>query len=346
MYNITADEYTTRRKELWIQGYSYLFYVAKVLVMTISIGLNVTVLVTIKLSKRLRTIPCLYMVSLAVSDLTFSCNGIFHSTIVIIVACTHDWPSYQMANTFGTSVTFVFFFSIFSTYGNLILISLERWVYISQPFWYQRVISHRLAVFSIACIWIASTVVNVDILITGDDFPVINKEMVKYGIIFPALHFIWCVIICSIYIHIAVITLRHIKAMKKTAYVCIAANTDNEDLKLMVLKKKMAHVRMLLFVFGSFFLLLTPTFCCNIYATITKKINGDLMGFAKLLMCAHSCSNFFVYAFQDKEFKRALGKLFGKYGFGRDDTKVYPKQVYSSTVGFDTGHSKTYPSFD
>lgn len=336
---LNETDYAMYRRDLWVQGYGYVYYIMKIVVMTLAIGLNVTVLVTIKHSKRLRKIPYLYMSSLAVSDLTFACNGIIHCSIVSTALYSDNWPSFEMAQSFGTGITFVFFVSMFSTYGNLILISLERWVYISQPFWYQRVISPRVAVSTIAVVWSVAAIANVDILITGGNFPAISTQLVRYGIVFPVTHFLWCIIICSIYTHISAIALRHVKAMKKTSSVGMPEKINTADLRLVLLKRKLVHTRMLLFVFGSFFILLTPNVCCNIYSIVLNEINGGIIGFAKLMLCAHSSTNFFVYAFQDKDFKLALRKIFGNCGFGRFEPKVYPIQVYSSSQ-FNTGYNK------
>lgn len=222
---------------------------------------------------------------------------------------------------------------------------MERWVYISRPFLYHRLKCPRLAATCLAAAWSVAVLANVDVFMKDNNFPILYSQRFKVGLLLPTTHFIWSAIICSIYTHISVITCRQVRAIKKASFAGVdALSYEKVDPRLTFLKESWARLRMLVYVFGTFFLLLTPNICSNIYVVYYGNINMHVLGFIRVLLSAHSCTNFFVYAFRDKDFKLILRKLFHKCLIIHSQSKVYPATIVCGGAGLRADQEKKIKS--
>ncbi|OQV16334.1 putative 5-hydroxytryptamine receptor 1A [Hypsibius exemplaris] len=114
---------------------------------------NVLVILSVALTRKLRTVTNCFIVSLAVADLLVA---VFVMPISAFVEVTGEW-------WFGSLVCWIFIsadvFLCTSSIWNLLIISLERCMAISWPLWYGARRTRRLALYLIAVAWIVSMII-------------------------------------------------------------------------------------------------------------------------------------------------------------------------------------------
>lgn len=107
-----------------------------------AVVLNMLLLVTICCSRLLRTSTHISISSLAASDILSSIYGLGHLTITTMVNRTcFSVPSRDHIDK-GLNISYLV--NTFSGYINILIVSGERWLFISHPFLYQRLISRNL----------------------------------------------------------------------------------------------------------------------------------------------------------------------------------------------------------
>lgn len=272
---------------------------------SLAIALNVAVVSTICSSNRLRTATNATIVSLAASDLAYSIQSIVSTAIAVNVhenqRCDYLSKIFIFTRNLGAS----------ATYLNLLLISIERWLFIARPFVHQRVISPKLILRSLILVWTAASLVNIDIFILNTDL-IFLVERTKLCIVFPCLHVVLSIILCGIYVHLSVIVRRQIHAtstsnIHPSDWLRKLTGCTQAQMKIRSLIDAFTSIRLLVVVFGAFFLLMTPGFIFYIYEIYYEgNPRMDFYNITKELSYLHCCCNFFVVARHDATFRRAL----------------------------------------
>lgn len=285
--------------------------------LSLSVVLNSTLVVAICVNARLRTTPRAFIASLALSDVAFSFYGIVHIAVLIYEnqVCRLD----DTDDILDRSVSFATYFSIMSNYTNILLVSMERWAHIARPFWHQRHVSVHVTAVGITITWFCAVLVNVDaFLLPG--YLYLKVADMKHSTVYPSIHFLSSFTLCGIYIHLSIITRRQICAITRTHTAGVIGQCERADnlssfhQKLGSLKGNLKSVRLLLLIFGTFFLLLTPDMCFHIYMTYGARgvYERSIHEFLKELTYIHCCVNFFVFAAKDGDFRCVLAGYFRK----------------------------------
>lgn len=277
--------------------------------MALSMLINTSLFLTICCSSRLRSTTHAFIASLAASDIIISIHGIIYC---IISSLTHE-SCYRNDRRWTRSLTLFIKFITATNYLNILLVSIERWLYIAQPFLHQRLFSRRVTVCGLLTAWLLPLIINIDILIVPDsDFEALIN--VKLTTEFPIIYFVVCFVLCSIYVHLALILRYQIRAISKTRPAGVfTVSNQNESVRtfnvdMVTLKENWKCVRLLVTVFGAFFLLMTPGISLHIYegSVVVGLYYPHIRNICNQLTYFHSCVNFFVFAAQDKEFRHIL----------------------------------------
>ncbi|CAL1548613.1 unnamed protein product, partial [Lymnaea stagnalis] len=189
---------------------------------------------------------------------------------------------------------------------NLMLVALDRLIFISYPFFYQRVVTSRVIAFSIAAPWTIGLLFgNTQWFIyapkTSPPQCVITEILptVYYKYAAPWFYFIPCVAVFMIYIKIALIARKQRRAITKL-------NTTSR-----INERNWRTVKMMMSVFGVFFVCWTPRFI--LYAFSGEYLNTHvpeiIFDLSLLLGLLNSGVNFLVYPLHNKEFRRAFKQI-------------------------------------
>lgn len=297
-----------------------------------SIFLNITIIAVVCCTKRLHTVPHVFIVSIAVSDVI----------IAGLIGLTKSYFVYSMVTRRPCDLTvplkcissFLTLFCIFSNIGNHLMISLERWLYIAQPFQHQRIVTRRVTAFCLSSVWIISGVINFNLFFDRCGLRTF-ATMVNIGIVSPVFHFALSFLMCLMYSHIAFITYRHTRCINKSRMAC-GTGTHNVLTIRTLVSTKWKSIRMLVIVYGIFFVLVTPTIISDVYAYAKDKdfyyyTVGKIIDF---IFSMHCFLNFCIYVAQDRVFRSVLKQQLSRAGCFLFSSHVYPED--SSVLNFKT----------
>lgn len=289
--------------------------------MLLSICLNITIIAVIGCTKRLHTVPSVFIVSLAVSDVITAGIVTFRHCLRVSNLLT-GWPC-DLEVVANCTASFLIPFSVVSNIGNHLMISMERWLYIALPFIHQRIVTRRTTSFCLLSVWVISTVINVNLFFQRCGLQLFSIR-VQIGIVCPVFHFALSFFMFIVYSHVAYISYHHTHSINKSRVACVPTGTQ-VSLKLQTLvTTKWRRVRMLVVVFGTYFLLVTPGVCTDVYGYVNdKNVYGYLVvTIVDFFWNSHCFLNFCIYAARDKVFRCALKQCLLKACFW------WPKQVY------------------
>ncbi|XP_055883552.1 bombesin receptor subtype-3-like [Biomphalaria glabrata] len=284
----------------WFEGYSIVYYISVAVLLQLSVLINSLIILVVCCTPRLRTTPNVFISSLAVCELLFAVFITARSVIASKGLLTGNWPGF--GHIIVRVMIFIWLATLCSNYTNILLISLERWLYITQPFLHVKMNRTLLVVSSLIFAWAVPLVTNVE-LITEED---INYQLqLRLAHLFPAFHAVWSGALCAIYVHICVITRRQIRVICKLTIPAERPGRRSPG------GSGFKHVRanwktfkLLVVVFGTFFVLNTPGILFNIYLHSKGCENywSDVPWYIKFLTVIHNCSNYFIYVHQDRTF--------------------------------------------
>lgn len=308
------------KQYLWVLIYSLLL----LLFMLLSIFLNITIIAVVGCTKRLHTVPYVFIVSLAVSDLINASVTTFRQLLSMATWLTDG--RCRMDLHAECISYFLAMFSVVSNIGNHLVISLERWFYIALPFTYQRIVTRRITALCLVSVWIISSLVNFNIFLDNCGLQHFTTS-VNLGIISPVFHFTLTFLMFVIYSHITFITYRQMHCINKIRVACAFVGTQDVLKTRTLVATKWRSVRMLVVVFGTFFVCVTPGVCSDLYAYVYDNnfYVGFVAQFVDFLWVSHCFLNFCIYAVQDRMFRIALKQCLLKICCFRCPKRVYPR---------------------
>lgn len=128
----------------------------KSVIVSVSIFLNVIVLISVCCSSRLHTFSHAFLASLAVSDVIFAIAYGIPTAWILFDAYKHR----LLDKLFDLDCSCLYLVSVSSICSRCchFLISVERWLYIARPFLHQRVVTIKSLICSLVFVWIISTI--------------------------------------------------------------------------------------------------------------------------------------------------------------------------------------------
>ncbi|XP_059150745.1 D(2) dopamine receptor-like [Physella acuta] len=194
---------------------------------------------------------------------------------------------------------------------SLLLVALDRLVFISRPFFYQRVVTNRVIAAGVALPWtLGLTFGNSQWLIYAPTTHppqcvvtyMLPEAYYKYAA--PWMYFASCSAVLCMYAHIAMIARRQRLAIRKHNTVRPMVQVGSEK----ITEKNWKAVKMMMTVFGVFFVCWTPRFV--LYSAAGPQLDAWLpeivYDLSLLLGLLNSGVNFLVYPAHNHEFRRAF----------------------------------------
>ncbi|XP_032588545.1 dopamine receptor 1 isoform X2 [Drosophila mojavensis] len=304
----------------------------------LSVAGNILVCLAIYTERSLRRIGNLFLASLAIADL-------FVASLVMTFAGVNDLLGYWI---FGAEFcdTWVAFDVMCSTASilNLCAISMDRYIHIKDPLRYGRWVTRRVAVITIAAIWLLAAFVSfvpISLGIHRPDQPLIFMDNGKkyptcaldltptYAVVSSCISFYFpCVVMIGIYCRLYCYAQKHVKSIKAvTRPGEVAEKQRYKSIRRPKNQPKKFKVRNLHHsspyhvsdhkaavtvgvIMGVFLICWVPFFCVNITAAFCKTcIGGQTFKILTWLGYSNSAFNPIIYSIFNKEFRDAFKRI-------------------------------------
>ncbi|KAH8414489.1 hypothetical protein KR215_007333 [Drosophila sulfurigaster] len=304
----------------------------------LSVAGNILVCLAIYTERSLRRIGNLFLASLAIADL-------FVASLVMTFAGVNDLLGYWI---FGAEFcdTWVAFDVMCSTASilNLCAISMDRYIHIKDPLRYGRWVTRRVAVITIAAIWLLAAFVSfvpISLGIHRPDQPLIFEDNGKkyptcaldltptYAVVSSCISFYFpCVVMIGIYCRLYCYAQKHVKSIKAvTRPGEVAEKQRYKSIRRPKNQPKKFKVRNLHHsspyhvsdhkaavtvgvIMGVFLICWVPFFCVNITAAFCKTcIGGQTFKILTWLGYSNSAFNPIIYSIFNKEFRDAFKRI-------------------------------------
>nr|BAM15634.1 dopamine receptor 1 [Gryllus bimaculatus] len=305
------------------------------LLIFLSIAGNVLVCVAIYTERGLRRIGNLFLASLAVADL-------FVAALVMTFAVANDLLGHWL---FGEALcdTWIAFDVMCSTASilNLCAISLDRYIHIKDPLRYGRWVTRRVALGSIAVVWLLAALVSfVPISLglhrpsdgqpppaargpRGEELPTCALDLAPvYAVVSSCVSF-YCptLVMLGIYCRLYLYAQKHVKNIRAVTRP-LSANFDgagaspSHKVPLSQAQSSPYHVSdhkaaiTVGVIMGVFLVCWVPFFCVNIIAAFCKTcIPGIAFKVLTWLGYSNSAFNPIIYSIFNKEFRDAFRRI-------------------------------------
>lgn len=292
-----GENYTRRASCLVInfgvQNYDGLMIGLAVPLITIIISGNALTLVVIWCTKDLQTTTNTFLGSLAASDLLVAI-----AVIGNIIEAISNFTKHVMSTTVCLATAITFQMSTALSVFSLLLISIDRCIYICFPMKYNRLVTTKRTRFIIIISWMAIMLGCIiekcemmDNCSNCQTMPLLIASLVLFGLVY--------LIMLSCYgaiLRAAVRQRRRIRAVSASAI-----KWTTSDMKL---------VKLMFSVMGIFSSLWIPISVLSAVDAISgSKFISDYGSIAHFLAVANSGLNFFIYIAKNNEFRNAIRKL-------------------------------------
>ncbi|XP_046995337.1 dopamine receptor 1 [Schistocerca americana] len=312
------------------------------LVIFMSIAGNVLVCVAIYTDRGLRRIGNLFLASLAIADL-------FVAALVMTFAVVNDLLGYWM---FGAQFcdTWIAFDVMCSTASilNLCAISLDRYIHIKDPLRYGRWVTRRVAVASIAAIWLLAALISFLPISLGlhrppqpltyhdgaTEHPTCALDLTPtYAVVSSCISFYFpTLVMLGIYCRLYLYAQKHVKNIRAVtrplpaaaASTNFGATADSADAgaggkqqpPIAAMSSSPYHVSdhkaaiTVGVIMGVFLICWVPFFCVNIVAAFCKTcIPGFVFKVLTWLGYSNSAFNPVIYSIFNTEFREAFRRI-------------------------------------
>ncbi|XP_044754770.1 dopamine receptor 1 isoform X1 [Coccinella septempunctata] len=304
-----------------------------------SVAGNILVCVAIYTDRGLRRIGNLFLASLAIADLFVAC-------LVMTFAGVNDILGYWI---FGAEFcdTWIAFDVMCSTASilNLCAISLDRYIHIKDPLRYGRWVTRRVALGTIAAIWLLAALISfVPISLGlhrppqplvynagGQNYPTCALDLTPtYAVVSSCISFyVPCIVMIGIYCRLYCYAQKHVKNIRAiTRPIDLPESLTCKGKRKSVKQNKALHIHLqnhhsspyhvsdhkaaitVGIIMGVFLICWVPFFCMNIVAAFCKTCIPDIT-FKILTWLGYSNSAFnpIIYSIFNTEFREAFKKI-------------------------------------
>ncbi|KAI5694262.1 hypothetical protein M8J75_013763 [Diaphorina citri] len=296
------------------------------LLIFLSIAGNILVCAAIYTDRGLRRIGNLFLASLAIADL-------FVAALVMSFALVNDLLGYWM---FGPQFcdTWIAFDVMCSTSSilNLCAISLDRYIHIKDPLRYSRWVTRKVAVGTIACIWLLAALISFVPISLGLHRPPVPVELYEgelptcaldltptYAVVSSCISFyVPCIVMLGIYLRLYCYAQKHVKSIRAVTRPLPSSSSLPRPSPALHITTTSSpyHVSdhkaaiTVGVIMGTFLLCWVPFFCVNIIAAFCKTcIPGYWFKILTWLGYSNSAFNPIIYSIYNKEFRDAFKRI-------------------------------------
>ncbi|XP_067671422.1 adenosine receptor A3-like [Haliotis asinina] len=296
--------------------------VIQMLIATVIIGGNILTILAVKRTPRLHTVPNMYVVSLAVADLIVG--------LVLPFYAMKMFPGlenlYNENKYLCLSHPVLLIVSAGSSIVSMVLISVDRLIYIVCPLRYEHIATARRARIIIGTTWCICIFYGTLPLYYNtwsrekpcELFNILHMEYQLYGQV--TIFCGCCVVAGACYGYIFKISYHHRKAMLD-----VTRQSFDTDTRAVVstFKREWPMIKMFVLVFGVFFVCWCPAIVGIVLGT-TVGIKVTTMNLLVLFCMLNSGMNVIIYGVKNQDFRRAYCLLLCSTRIGyyeRSDTE-------------------------
>ncbi|RUS90118.1 hypothetical protein EGW08_002085, partial [Elysia chlorotica] len=308
------------------------YYKIEVAIYVITIFTNSITVTLLSCYRRMRILSNLFFACLAVTEFVQGFFGVTFNVLRIY------WFTGDLSCVKAEGVMFLlvgWWLSTLFGYCSVMLITLERWLFIAHPFVHQRFYTAKF-MFGVVGFAMGLCVIGSGIFSTGD------ARSANVGISFPLLHTIFSLLIVCTYAHIILISYRQQRSIRaQTVRPADLSATSHRDRRTNLgvknaekdrarsfsssakenkikskckskskSKNTVAHnwkaVKISATVFCMYFCFMSPWIYYEAVASFIygpRRATSEISQALNTLTCLHFCSNFFVYSFQNCDFR-------------------------------------------
>ncbi|XP_044222159.1 trace amine-associated receptor 6-like [Thunnus albacares] len=278
-----------------------LIYILLSFISLLTAALNLLVIISISHLRQLHTSTNLLLLSLAVSDFLVG-------LLVIPVEILLTETCWILGDIMCALYYFVPIIIISASVGNMVLISVDRYVAICDPLHYPTKVTKKIVIICICLCWICSVFYSIILLYDNLKQPgrynscygecVVNIT----GAVDLALGFIIPIsVIIVLYMRVFVVAVSQARAMRSG----IAAVSLQHSVKITVMKSEIKAARTLGIVIVVFLMCYSPYYCVSLTGQ-DILVRSTTEAFMIFLMYFNSCLNPVIYAFFYPWFKKAI----------------------------------------
>ncbi|XP_046582894.1 adenosine receptor A3-like [Haliotis rubra] len=277
--------------------------VMQILMAVVIIGGNVLTILAVKRTPRLHTVPNMYVVSLAVADLIVG--------IVLPFYAIKMFPGmenlYNQNKYLCLSHPVLLIVSAGCSIVSMVVISVDRLIYIVRPLRYEYIATARRARIIIGTTWCGCIFYGTlplyyntfDGVKPCELFNILHMEYQLYGQV--TIFCVCCVVAGASYGYIFKISYHQRKAMLDVTRQSI--DTDTRAV-VSTFKREWPMIKMFVLVFGVFFVCWCPAIV-GIVLGNTVGIEPTTMNLLVLSCLLNSGMNFIIYGVKNQDFRRA-----------------------------------------
>ncbi|XP_067458693.1 trace amine-associated receptor 8a-like [Thunnus thynnus] len=278
-----------------------LIYILLSFISLLTAALNLLVIISISHLRQLHTSTNLLLLSLAVSDFLV---GLLVMPVEILLTET----CWILGDIMCALYYFVPIIITSASVGNMVLISVDRYVAICDPLHYPTKVTKKIVIICICLCWICSVFYSIILLYDNLKQPgmynscygecVVNIT----GAVDLVLTFIIPItVIIVLYMRVFVVAVSQARAMRSG----IAAVSLQHSVKITVLKSEIKAARTLGVVIVVFLMCFSPYYCVSLTGQ-DILVGSTTEAFMIFLMYFNSCLNPVIYAFFYPWFKKAI----------------------------------------
>lgn len=291
-----------------------------------SIAGNTLVCIAIVTQRNLRKTSNYFYVSLACADALVA-------AMVMTFAVANDIQGYWI---FGRTYCNIWLSSDVmcstSSILNICAISLDRYIHIRNPYHYDRIMSQKRILISIAALWLLSALISflpihlgwhktedygsgdaATSYITGDKFICLLELNPLYAVTSSIVSFyVPCVIMIAIYIRLYLFARKHVKSIKETSAPVSFSNnmTQNETNGGGYKPSDHKAAITLGVIMGTFLVCWVPFFTINIISACCKScVPSIVFSITTWLGYLNSMANPIIYPIFNQEFRVAFKRV-------------------------------------
>uniref|UniRef100_A0A3Q3JCK2 G-protein coupled receptors family 1 profile domain-containing protein n=1 Tax=Monopterus albus TaxID=43700 RepID=A0A3Q3JCK2_MONAL len=279
-------------------------YVVFSSISAVTIVLNLLVIISISHFRQLHTPANLLLLSLAMSDLLVGLLVMPVETVRVVETC---W----LLGNLMCALSFIIGFTVTSTsVGNMVLISIDRYVAICYPLQYPTIITRRRVEVSVSLCWACSLLYNG--LILKDHLKQPDRHNSCYGECLVVISYVSgavdlvftfigpCSVIVLLYARVFLAAASQARAMQRHV---VARAGGSQTVTAKKSEKKAARA------LGIVILVFLMSFCPYYYPSLAGQDTSNSVkswAFVSWLLYCNSCVNPLIYAFFYLWFRKAI----------------------------------------
>uniref|UniRef100_UPI003AAFB493 trace amine-associated receptor 13c-like n=1 Tax=Centroberyx gerrardi TaxID=166262 RepID=UPI003AAFB493 len=295
---------TSCRKPTRPHSEAMLIYILPYSITLLTVSLNLLVIISISHYRQLHTPTNLCLLSLAVSDLLVGLL-LIPTEILFIEAC------WFLGDLMCALYYFGFFIITSASVGNMVLISVDRYVAICDPLCYPTKITQGRVKICVCLCWICSVfcsglILNDNLREPGRYNSCVGECVVVLNYITGAVDLVMnfivpITVIIVLYMRVFVVAVSQARAMRSH----IVAVTLQRSVTVTAKKSEMKAARTLGIVIAVFLICFCPYYCLSLAGEDTSITTPSAAFVISLYFC-NSCLNPVIYAFFYPWFRKSI----------------------------------------